>query len=346
MKKINRRDALKASIFAGLTGATFSSTPFTPSQATQIDPELAFDGASIFGRRYTALNSSGNPTHSIGLQISTPVSQTGVLDDDCWSSRIALSNLLPNTATGFIGGNIVEVIQAQDSIASFLMAAERARELLSLSAEAQSGSVVVSFNPDLSNYALPTAVPALPSTQQAPPRVATRQKPTATDNPRIVYPSGSLGQISLIRDLERCVDGQIATKIRIVVGHPQENQGPAPNLVSYTSTIQITGLQVAPGATWNDGIVTHTAHGSDPLDALICALSHALIKLKASAEGQQGGIIHWPLSPTDATYGLPRMDLPSTVPADKMVQFLNTLPAEERAELQEILDNDWSDFFS
>ena len=29
-----------------------------------------------------------------------------------------------------------------------------------------------------------------------------------------------------------------------------------------------------------------------------------------------------------------------------MVQFLNTLPAEERAELQEILDNDWSDFFS
>ncbi len=351
MNDMNRRDLI-ARILSGAAGvagplALFSSRAVALPQVVS-NPILDADALPLakackIRRWYDAMLDDGTVTHGLEVTWHLPVPRNGALDASCWTGKVVIRHLLPNPATGFTGGTLERYVQGRDSIGAFLLASDLTRVLLEASYENQIGQVVWRDVPQALNMGLPVGAASVPCSSGIPVG-GTSQAPAPHANPRFLDPCDDLSEIVLTRDLDRFDADGNKTLVRMLVGKPKPCEGPAPDLVSYTATYQIQGLQAEPGTAWTDGVLTRTGHGLDEHCALMAALQTALGLLLATAEAQAGALI-WPLDPSDGTWGLPVFDPSALTSQASIQQFFDALPPVDQERVRKVLGHDWAQHF-
>jgi|GEM_PF-6594527 len=349
-KKFGRRAFLSGGITAGFgCSIVFPSIARAKPQGVghhDFTLYQSLGSAKRVTRSYTALDSSGSPTHALRLAITMPTPDDGTLQSSCWISRVRVHNLLPNPATGFTGGIETQYVEGPDSVATYLMALDMGRSILAASHESQLGSVVWSEVPQASDYGLPTGVANLPASDPAQPLASNPlQDPIHINNPRISHPCGKLDEIALVRDLERTDMHGSKSLVRMLFGTPHECQGPAPDMISYSCTFQIQGLQAGTNPAWPDGIITGTGDGLDPMWALVMAMQFSLGVILSKSEGSQPGYLQWLAAPSVPNWGLPRYNPNSLASANDLNSFVSTLPPHQQTEVLQLLAIDWDAYY-
>jgi hypothetical protein len=345
MQNLDRRQLLSAVA----TVATVSFTLAKPrvlnlGQITQTG-NATFLGPITLSRRYTALV-AGVPRKSIKLSVGLPCPGPNGLEGSCWASKVVLQNLDPNPATGFGGGSIAEIVQAEYPVPCLLMALDRARILLSASNEFTVGTVVASEAPYRPNLSLPIGLGQYPPVEPCDPASTLSYPLYEGPNPRILNPEGAVQHIGLIHDLKRTVGSSNPGLVRILYGAPEVHQGPREDVQGAICTVQVQGLQPMAASAWTDGIRTVTVGGYDGIDAMLQALivSHAIVR--KSPEGRTSGALHWPGDPSGATLGLPQFVAADYLsPADQQA-FLAQLPSNLASRCAAILNHDWAAYFA